>query len=156
VTKSKKDLPWLRIALGVAAAVLLLELYRTKLREPETDSSSIPVTPQGSIRTCARGDKKCVAERARKLAVALEKDGRKDVAQKLRAAADELDKGNCEPALEMTKEVRSDPKAPYVMEELTLTTELVQVCVLDDYMGVLGDAGGALFPEGSLDVPPSP
>lgn len=149
--KDLKNLPWLSIALGVVAIVLGLELYRNRLRSPEVPPMEIPLAPATEIRQCSPGDKKCVADMARTFAGNLERAGEAEGAAKLRESADALERGDCDAALKASYDVKVTTNDPKLIEGLAFFGEIVQICILDDYGDVLGDAS-ALFGKADASI----
>lgn len=146
--KEKTEAPWLKIAVAVACCVALLEFYRTFLAEPE-QARPVHQKPLTTDRTCAQGDKACVAKLARKYAASLADAGRGDASKQILAAADALERGDCESAVKASQEVKTRSPDPNAMDDFEFTKEVVIACVLDDYADA--ETGRFIRPDAARD-----
>jgi hypothetical protein len=125
------------LVLGLA----LLQMWRTsELRQAgggpiPRESLEIPATPP----QCA--DKRCVARLARAFADKTRAAGRADDAQKLLGAAEALERGDCDSAIETRNAMNRSVAPDLVDDDLTFTMELMKVCLFSEDLFGIGDGG---------------
>ncbi len=129
------------VCVAIVIALVALQLLRSTGAPEGPNPNAVPTAsveiPQAKMR-CS--DPKCVAGLARAAATKLASAGNAEDAKHITAAADALERNDCNAAMDARNAVNSENNRELLIELADFTGELMNVCLLGGDMFASGDA----------------